>query len=88
MKVEQQNKNAIEIAEKAGSLYDKFVGFTSDMEGIGKNIRQSQDAYDKALNKLTDGNGNLTLTAEKIKKLGARANKQIDQKFLREAEDV
>jgi DNA recombination protein RmuC len=54
------------------------------MEGIGKNIKQSQDSYDKAINKLTDGRGNLTITAEKIKKLGAKANKQIDVKYIGE----
>jgi DNA recombination protein RmuC len=67
-------------------MYDKFVGFVGDMEGIGKNIKQSQEAYDKAINKLTDGRGNLTITAEKIKKLGAKANKQIDQKYIGEEE--
>ena len=59
-----------------------FVGFLSDMEGIGRNIKLSQDAYDKALNKLSTGSGNLSNTSEKIKKLGAKATKQIDTKFL------
>jgi DNA recombination protein RmuC len=54
------------------------------MEGIGKNIRQSQDAYDKAINKLSSGRGNLSITAEKIKKLGAKTGKQLDQKFINE----
>jgi len=63
-------------------MYDKFVGFVGDMENIGKNIKQSQTAYDSAINKLTEGNGNLTTTADKIKKLGAKANKQIDQKYI------
>jgi DNA recombination protein RmuC len=65
-------------------MYDKFVGFIGDMEGIGKNIKLSQAAYESAINKLTEGNGNLTKTAEKIKGLGAKANKQLDQKYLEE----
>ena len=81
-KQERQNRNVLEIARLSGSMYDKFVGFLSDMEGIGRNIRQSQDAYDKALNKLSTGAGNLAITADKIKKLGAKTNKQIDSKFL------
>lgn len=81
-KQERQNRNVLEIARLSGVMYDKFVGFVADMEGIGKNIKQSQAAYDSALSKLTEGNGNLTVTAEKIKKLGAKANKQIDQKYL------
>jgi len=81
-KQERQNRNVLEIARLSGEMYDKFVGFVGDMEGIGKNIKQSQDSYDKALNKLVDGRGNLTVTAEKIKKLGAKANKQIDVKYI------
>ncbi|MET3113092.1 DNA recombination protein RmuC [Pedobacter sp. CG_S7] len=81
-KQERQNRNVLEIARLSGSMYDKFVGFLSDMDGIGRNIRQSQDAYDKALNKLSTGAGNLASTSEKIKKLGAKTNKQIDSKFL------
>jgi len=83
-KQERQNRNVLEIARLSGSMYDKFVGFVGDMESIGKNIKQSQSAYDNAISKLTDGNGNLTKTAEKIKSLGAKANKQIDQKYLSE----
>ena len=83
-KQERQNRNVLEIARLSGSKYDKFVGFVGDMESIGKNIKQSQSAYDNAISKLTDGNGNLTKTAEKIKSLGAKANKQIDQKYLSE----
>ncbi|MDB5135756.1 MAG: rmuC [Mucilaginibacter sp.] len=81
-KQERQNRNVLEIARLSGAMYDKFVGFIGDMESIGKNIKQSQTAYDSAISKLTEGNGNLTKTAEKIKGLGAKANKQLDQKFI------
>ena len=86
-KQERQNRNVLEIARLGGEMYDKFVGFMCDMEGIGKNIKQSQDAYERALNKLSDGRGNLTITAEKIKKLGAKASKQLDSRLLVEEED-
>lgn len=85
-KQERQNRNVLEIARLSGEMYDKFVGFIGDMDGIGKNIKQSQDAYEKAFNKLSSGRGNLTVTAEKIKKLGAKAGKQLDNRFLAEEE--
>jgi len=85
-KQERQNRNVLEIARLSGAMYDKFVGFVGDMEGIGKNIKLSQNAYDSAINKLTEGNGNLTKTAEKIKGLGAKANKQLDQKYIGDEE--
>jgi len=81
-KQERQNRNVMEIARLSGEMYDKFVGFLTDMDGIGRNLKSSQDAYDKAINKLSDGRGNLTTTAQKIKNLGAKANKQIDGKFV------
>ena len=81
-KQERQNRNVLEIARLSGDMYDKFVGFLGDMDSIGRNINQTQSAYNTALNKLSEGRGNLTTTAEKIKKLGAKADKQIDQKFI------
>lgn len=83
-KQERQNRNVLEIARLSGDMYDKFVGFLGDMDSIGRNINQTQTAYNSAINKLSDGRGNLTTTAEKIKKLGAKADKQIDSKFLGE----
>ncbi|WPU98944.1 DNA recombination protein RmuC [Mucilaginibacter sp. cycad4] len=83
-KQERQNRNVLEIARLSGDMYDKFVGFLGDMDSIGKNIHQTQSAYNNAVNKLSEGRGNLTTTAEKIKKLGAKADKQIDIKYLSE----
>jgi len=88
-KVDRQNKNVFEIAEEAGSLYDKFVGFLEDMEKMGKHIDMTQKAHDDAFKKLQYGNGNLIGKVEKIKKLGAKtkSNKQIDSRFLEEPEE-
>lgn len=85
-KQERQNRNVMEIARLSGSMYDKFVGFMTDMENIGRYMKHGQDAYDKAVNKLSIGSGNLTNTSEKIKRLGAKATKQIDVKYLDDEE--
>ena len=74
---EKQTKNAIEIATSAGRLYDKFVGFVSDMENINKAIGNASDAYSKAMNKLCEGRGNILNSIESLKKLGAKATKQL-----------
>ncbi|MEE1947326.1 DNA recombination protein RmuC [Pedobacter sp. KR3-3] len=83
-KVDRQNKNVFEIAEEAGALYDKFVGFLADMEKIGKHLDLTQKAHEDAFKKLQYGSGNLIGKAEKIKKLGAKtkSSKQINSKFL------
>ena len=81
-KQEHQNRNVLEIARLSGEMYDKFVGFLADMDMVDKGIKNSQKSYDEAIKKLGQGRGNLITTAEKVKKLGARADKQIDQKWL------
>jgi len=81
---DKQNQNVEEIAQQAGALYDKFVGFIDDLDSIGKSIANSDKAYQGALNKLSSGKGNLVGRAEKIKKLGAKTKKAIPQKLLQE----
>ena len=85
-KQERQNRNVFEIAEQAGFLYEKFVGFLKDMEDIGRHIGSTQKAYDGAFNKLKEGSGNMISKIENLKKLGAKVknNKQIDMKYLDE----
>ena len=87
---DRQTRNAIEIAEKSGQMYDKFVGFVSDMEKISKSIAATQTAYDNAISKLRDGRGNLINRAESLRKLGIKASKRLSQNTvtqLSEAED-
>ena len=79
---EYQNQNALEIAKKSGDLYDKFVGFMDDLVDIGKKMQSTKDSYDKAMNKLTKGRGNLVSRVENIKKLGARTSKALSEKIL------
>lgn len=81
-KVEQQNANAIEIAEKAGALYDKFFGFLGNLENIGKKIGEAQESYDDAYKQLSTGRGNIVGKIEELKKMGAAAQKQLPDKIL------
>lgn len=79
---EHQNRNALDIAARAGRLYDKFAGFTKELEDIGQRIGQTQDAYDRAHRQLSSGRGNLVGQVEKLKTLGARASKQLPDRLL------
>lgn len=74
---EYQNRNAMEIAQKSGELYDKFVGFLEDLQDIGKKLQSTQKSYDTAMNKLHTGKGNLIRKAKNIKELGASTTKSI-----------
>lgn len=84
-KQEKQNNNALEIARLSGALYDKFVGFTEDMVDVGKRIDSSKNSYVDAMKKLSEGNGNLIRTTEKIKELGAKTSKNMNQNLLQRA---
>ena len=86
-KQERQNKHAFEIAEQAGRLYDKFFGFVGDLEKVGAKQKDATTAYEDAMSKLTDGRGNLTRSAEKLKELGVKSKKQLDKKYLNDSSD-
>jgi DNA recombination protein RmuC len=83
---EQQSQNAIEIANSAGLLYDKFVAFVSDLDEIGGRIDATRKSFDRAHNKLVSGRGNLLGRVEKLKTLGARASKKHAEHLLAQAD--
>ncbi|MGK7396271.1 MAG: DNA recombination protein RmuC [Candidatus Cyclobacteriaceae bacterium M3_2C_046] len=85
---ENQNRNALEIARQGGDLYDKFVLFVQDLSELGNRLNTTRDTYDKVMNKLTEGRGNLVKRAENIKKLGASASKILPADLLEKAEEV
>ena len=82
---QKQQENAIEIARQAGALYDKFEGFVSDLIKIGKKMDEAKVEYGNAMNKLVDGKGNLVRSAEKLKKMGAKAKKALPENIIKRA---
>jgi DNA recombination protein RmuC len=86
-KQEYQNRNSMEIARHATSLYEKFVGFTNDLVDIGNQIKKTQTAYEGAMSKLTTGNGNLVKSIERFKALGIKPSKNVDQRLVDRSAD-
>lgn len=84
--VEQQNQNAVEIAQKAGALYDKFVAFTEDIKGLGLSLQTVDKKYQSAVNKLSEGRGNLIRRSEELRKLGVQASKRLNEPFIDKAQ--
>jgi DNA recombination protein RmuC len=76
-RTERQEQNAQEIVRQAEALLDKFAAFAEDMNKIGTHIGRTQSAYDEAMNKLSEGRGNLIRRAENMKKLGLKPKKEI-----------
>ncbi len=81
-KQERQTRNAIQIAEEGGKLYDKFVAFYDDLKNVGKKMDDAKEGYVDAMKKLYDGSGNLVKRAEKMRELGAKTTKQLPQSII------
>ena len=86
-KQEYQTRHVLDIANKAGDLYDKFVGFSEDMITLGRHLESSKKFYEESMKKLSVGSGNLVRRVEDLKKLGAKASKSIDNSLLKRSED-
>ena len=53
------------------------MNFIQDVKNIGKQIEMSRKVYTEAAKKLYEGRDNLVTKAERLKTLGARANKSL-----------
>jgi DNA recombination protein RmuC len=81
---EKQIRHAEEIGRKAGALYEKIISFLQSMEEIKKHLNKALESHEKAIKQISTGKGNALKTAEDIRKLGAKTNKKIDEKYLNE----
>ena len=82
---DDRNRNAFEIADRAGKLYDKFVGFVDDIEDVGSKLDAARGSLAAAKGKLASGRGNLLGQVEKLRVLGARSSKNLPGGLLDES---
>jgi DNA recombination protein RmuC len=82
---EDQNKNALIIAKKAGDLLDKFVGFVDALEDVGQKLGKAQESYLTAHKRLSEGTGNLVRRTEELKQLGVKAKKELPEGLVAQA---
>lgn len=78
-RIENQNKNTRQIAELGGKLYDQFALFAESFEDVGERIKKSQEAFEKATNRLSTGRGNVLRRAEQLKTLGVASTRQLPE---------
>jgi len=76
-RTQKQEEHANRIAKEAEAMYDKLVLFVEEMQNIGSHLKKSQDAYDKAMNRLSSGKGNVIKKAQDIKALGLKPKKEL-----------
>ncbi len=83
--VERRESNALEIAKRAGQLYDKVAGFVDALDGVGAALGKASDAHRMAVDRLSRGNGNVIRQVEMLRELGARTTKKIAMDHDRDA---
>ena len=81
---EKQIKNATDIAREAGLMLDKFTGFAVDMANIGNQLERVDKTYSAAMNKLSQGKGNLISRAQKLKSKGVRVQKDLPEHLIQD----
>ena len=79
---EYQNRNAQELVRQCTALYEKFVGFVSDVEEVGRRLEAAQVSYGDAYDKLTRGRGNLIRQVERIRELGLKPGKTLPPQLV------
>ncbi len=82
---EDQNKNALIIAKKAGDLFDKFVGFVEVLDDVGQKIDKARESYQTARKRLIDGRGNLVRRTTELRQLGVKAQKELPEGLVVQA---
>ncbi|MCC2677587.1 MAG: recombination protein rmuC [Pseudobdellovibrio sp.] len=83
-KQERQQQNALEIAKKGGDMYDKFAGMVAELDKLGNQLATAQKTHNEVMIKLSTGRGNLISQAQKMKELGAKADKSLPQALIEE----
>ncbi len=73
---EKREKNAEEIAARAGLLFDKVAGFATTLNGLGTSLDRAQKSFADAQTQLT-GRGGVIRQVEMLKDLGAKTSKSL-----------
>lgn len=84
---EKLSRNVVDIANQAGSLYEKFVNFVRDLTHVGTSLQAAQSSFEDAHKKLSQGKGNLVSKARRIQELGLKVKKKLPEDLVASAEE-
>ena len=74
---EYQNRNALDIAARAGKICDQVSLVTESLEDVGDKLAKATTSWEQTRKRLTSGNGNLLRQAHQLKDLGAKARRSL-----------
>lgn len=82
MQQQKAYENALQIAKLGGELNDAVAVFAEHYIGVGSSIKQAADRYNKSVGSLER---NILSKSRRLKELGAKATKEIDEVQVLEA---
>lgn len=82
---EEQNAHTAALADRAAKVYAKLATFVGSMEGLGRQLKNAQETYEKAMGQLVDGKGNLINQAKEFEKLGVAVKAQLPAHLVEKA---
>jgi len=74
---EYQNRNALDIADRAGRICDQVALVAESLGEVGSRLEQAHKAWEKTSDRLSSGRGNLLRQAHQLQEMGAKARKQL-----------
>lgn len=74
---EQSSTLATKLFDEAGKMYDKMVGFSESFKKVGTQLQTLNNSYESAQKQLSEGSGNILGRVENLKRLGAKATKNL-----------
>jgi DNA recombination protein RmuC len=83
---EHQKAHSAELADSASQLYQKFLGFISSMEDLGRKLDSAKASFTTAYSQLYSGRGNLIKRAKDFERLGVAVQKELPQELVDKAE--
>ncbi|MDE5773348.1 MAG: DNA recombination protein RmuC [Muribaculaceae bacterium] len=78
-RIENQNRNAEEIARLGGLIFDKLVSFMNDFADIQRHITAANKAYDKCTAHIDNPTVGLKARTLKLRDLGSRTTKRLSE---------
>ncbi len=81
------SRHATAIAERAGKLYDKLVGFVDNFDRVGSQLEKATETWRDAQKQLVQGRGNLISQAEKMREMHIKTQKKLPGSYTEQMED-
>ena len=76
-RTEYQNRNALEIASRAGKICDQVSLVAESLSEVGSRLDQAHKAWQKTSDRLSAGRGNLLRQAHQLQEMGAKAERSL-----------